>query len=178
MFCGQRLTAVMGWANTGYKLATMAPTDKNAVPPLEDDERRTPWPFLIAVAIVVLVLGAIGVMHVVRPAEDRLTEESKVSRTINDYYTAQNALNYSNFRALTCAAQRDSADFPSEEAFSTEQTEAREADGQIEISNISETVVNGDRATANVHSFRKQKTQTQITPVTLVKESDSWKVCS
>lgn len=152
--------------------------DKNTELPIIDDERRTPWPFIIAVAIVVIVLGAIGVMHVVRPAEDRLTEESKVSRTINDYYTARNAINYSNFRALTCAAERDSVEFPTEEVFSTENTRDREADGQIEISDISETVVNGDRATANVHWFRQQKTQTQITPVTLVKESDNWKVCS
>lgn len=190
----QRLTAVTQRANTGYKLAIMASTDSGAdraraggdnksKPPVQedlivDDERRTPWPFIIAVAIVVLVLGAVGVMHVVRPAEDRLTEDSKVSRVINDYYTAKNAINYSNFRALTCATDRDSVDFPAEEAFTTENTDAREADGQVEISNISETVVNGDRATANVHWFRKEKTQTQITPVTLVKESDDWKVCA
>lgn len=143
-----------------------------------DDERRTLWPFIIAVTIVVIVVGAIGVMHVVRPAEDRLTDESKVSRVINDYYTAKNAINYNNFRALTCATGRDSVDFPTEEAFTTENTNAREADGQVEISNISETVVNGDRATANVHWFRTQKTQTQITAVTLVKESADWKVCA
>lgn len=172
-------------ANTGYKLATMASTDsgsdrgdKNSEPPLVDDERRTPWPFIIAVAIVVLVLGTIGVMHVVRPADDRLTDESKVSRTVNDYYTAQNALNFNNFRALTCASERDSADFPTEDEFTAQNTEAREADGQIEISNISETVINGDRATANVHWFRTEKTQTQITPVVLVREGDAWKVCA
>ncbi len=164
----------------GYKLATMASTsrtDKNPEPDF-GDERRTPWPFIVAVAIVVLVLGAVGVMHVVRPAEDRLTDEAQVTRVINDYYTATNAINYTNFRAFTCTANLDSVDFPTEEAFTIENTQQRDADGQIEIKNISETVVDGDRATANVHWFRKEKTQTQITPVALVRESDQWKVCA
>ena len=38
------------------------------------------------------------------------------------------------------------------------------------MSNISETVVNGDRATANVHWFREAKSETKITPIVPVNE--------
>jgi hypothetical protein len=146
-------------------------------PPI-DDEPRTLWPFLVAVAIVVLTLGAIAVTYVVRPTDERLTEEAKVTRSINDYYTAKNAINYANFRANTCAADLGSVDFPSEDEFKIENTDERDADGAIEIGDISETVVNDNRATANVHWFRKERPETQITPVVLVNEEDNWKVCS
>ena len=136
------------------------------------------WPFLVAVAIVVVTLGAIGVTYVVRPADERLTEEAKVTRSINDYYTAKNAIDYPNFRAATCAADTSSVDFPTEDEFIIENTDARDADGAIEIDDISESVVNGNRATANVHWSRKEKTETQITGVVLVNEEGDWKVCS
>jgi hypothetical protein len=136
------------------------------------------WPFLVAVAIVVLTLGAIAVTYVVRPTDERLSEQDRISRSINDYYTAKNAVNYTNFRANTCAAELGSVDFPNEDEFAIENTDARNADGAIEIDDISETVVNDNRATANVHWSRKQKAETQITQVVLVNEGDNWKVCS
>jgi hypothetical protein len=136
------------------------------------------WPFLIAVVIVVLALGTIGVTYVVRPADERLTEEAKVARSINDHYTAKNAVNYPNFRAATCTADLSSVDFPTEDEFTIENTDARDADGAIEIDDISETVVNGNRATANIHWSRKEKDETQITGVVLVNEDGDWKVCS
>jgi hypothetical protein len=136
------------------------------------------WPFLVAVAIVVLTLGVIAVTYVVRPTDERLSEQDRISRSINDYYTAKNAVNYTNFRANTCAAELGSVDFPNEDEFAIENTDARNADGAIEIDDISETVVNDNRATANVHWSRKQKAETQITQVVLVNEGDNWKVCS
>jgi hypothetical protein len=151
--------------------------DRNPQPPI-DDERRALWPFVAAVAIVVLALGAIAVTYVVRPADERLTEQSKVSRAINDYYTAKNAINYTNFRANTCAAELNSVDFPTEDEFTIENTDARDADGQIEIDDISETVINDNRATANIHWSRKETSDTQITQVVLVHEDNNWKVCA
>lgn len=151
---------------------------KETEPEVFDDERRTIWPFAVAVVIMVVVLGAIVLMQVLRPAEDRLTDQAKVTHAINDYYTAQNAINYTSYRAVFCTAELESADFPTQDEFRAEYQEARDADGKIEVENISETVVNGDRATANVHWFREEKSETTITPIVLVKEAGNWKVCS
>ncbi|PXW35520.1 UNVERIFIED_CONTAM: hypothetical protein DES50_101466 [Williamsia faeni] len=151
---------------------------KKAEPEVFDDERRTLWPFLVAAAIMVLVLVAIVLMQVLRPAEDRMTDQARVTHAVNDYYTAQNAINYASYRAVFCSAKLDSADFPTQEEFTSENRDARDADGKIEVSNISETVVNGDRATANVHWYREHKSETKITPIVLVNENGNWKVCA
>lgn len=151
---------------------------KKAEPEVFDDERRTIWPFLVAAIIMAVVLVAIVLMQVLRPSEDRLTDQAKVTRTINDYYTSQNAINYTSYRAVFCAAELNSPDFPTQDQFTTENRDARDADGKIEVSNISETVVNGDRATANAHWFREQKNETTITSIVLVNENGNWKVCA
>lgn len=188
-YLAHRLTLVAARANTGVKLAAMAGSDsgagrarsvggKKTEPEVFDDERRTIWPFLVAATIMVVVLIAIVLMQVLRPAEERLTDQAKVTRVVNDYYTAQNAINYTSYRAVFCSAELNSADFPTQEAFTNENRDARDADGKIEVSNISETVVNGDRATANVHWFREHKSETKITPIVLVNEDGNWKVCA
>ena len=122
-YLAYRLTLVAGRANAGDKLAAMVGSDsgagrersaggKKAEPEVFDDERRTLWPFLVAAAIMVVVLVAIVLMQVLRPAEDRLTDQAQVTHAVNDYYTAQNAINYASYRAVFCSAELDSAGLP------------------------------------------------------------------
>ncbi|MBT0566163.1 hypothetical protein [Williamsia sp. CHRR-6] len=148
----------------------------------DDADQPTPgWkaalPFIIAVAVVVIVVGAVGIMHIVRPASDRLTEPAKVTRAINDYYTAKNALNYQNFQKASCSKDVAASGFPTQQQFADDTRAARAGNGNIVITDITETAINGTTATANVHWHYNDKPDTTIFPLTLARDGETWKVC-
>lgn len=160
----------------------MASTDTSATPASPDGDPADPgWraaaPFIIAVVIVILALGTIGLFHIVRPSSERLTDTAKVSRVINDYYTAKNSLTYDKFRDASCAADLASPSFPSASSFRTAAQRSREEHGNIVVTDITETAVDGGTATANMHWNYLKNPSNQIVQIALVKQGDDWKIC-
>lgn len=159
----------------------MATTDSSAHPSgpdaPDDPGWKAAWPFLVAVVIVVLALGAIGLFHVLRPASERLTDTAKITHAINDYYTAKNSITYDKFRDASCATDQKSATFPSAATFRDAAQRSRDEHGNIVVTDITETAVNGGTATANMHWNYNKNPSNQILPLALVKQGDDWKVC-
>ncbi|WHU47590.1 hypothetical protein QNM97_00800 [Gordonia sp. L191] len=156
---------------------------KRAGPDVVPDEPVTPswrnaWPFWVALVVVVLAAGGIALSYVFRPAEDRASDSAKVQYAINDLYTARNNVDYTAFREHTCGADLNSAGFPSQPEFATQNRQSLETNGRIVIPTISDVTVSGDRATATVHwHFDKKSDQTQTTKVAAIREDGNWKVC-
>ncbi|WP_328858958.1 hypothetical protein OG579_09705 [Williamsia herbipolensis] len=143
----------------------------------DDPGWKAAWPFLVAVVIVVLAVGTIALFHVIKPGSERLTESAKVTRAINDYYTAKNAVNYDQFRTLSCPADLLQPSFPTADAFEKSGQASRAEHGTITITDITETAVTGSSATANMHWRYTKNPKDEVLPITLVKSSEDWKVC-
>ncbi|GAB88087.1 Rv0361 family membrane protein [Gordonia rhizosphera] len=137
------------------------------------------WPFLVALAVVLVGVIWIATSYLMRPADDRMSDGARVQHAIDDLYTARGQLDYASFRAATCAADLASDSFPSETAFLEQNRASLEENGPIVIPEISDITVSGDRATAQVHwHFDDKPDQEQTTDVVVVREDGDWKVCT
>ncbi|MGC4934677.1 hypothetical protein ACLQ3C_13465 [Gordonia sp. DT30] len=152
-------------------------------PEAVDDEPAAPswrkaWPFLVALLVVVLAAAGIGLSYLFRPAQERAGDSAQVQYAINDLYTARNNVDYTAFRDHTCSVDVNSAGFPAQPEFATENRQSLERNGRIVIPEITDLKVSGDRARATVHwHFDKQSDETQTTKVAAVREDGNWKVC-
>lgn len=136
------------------------------------------WPFLAALGFMVVLLVVLGLSLFFRPAEDRVSDDTRVQYAINDNYTARNALDYEAFRASSCEADLADDEFPSEQEFLAEHERSREDNGQINIPLISDLVVEGQRATAKVHwHYEERPDDETVTEVVVIEENGDWKVC-
>lgn len=137
------------------------------------------WPFLAAVIVIVLAVGAVLISNVIEPGDEKLTDSAQVQHAINDSYTARNGLDYAKFQSVTCTKVRTAGDFPDESAFVEQNRQSRDQFGKIVIPEITDVVVDGDRATAKVHwNFEKSGSDAKtVTSVVVVREGDEWKVC-
>ncbi|MEO9328006.1 Rv0361 family membrane protein [Gordonia aurantiaca] len=137
------------------------------------------WPFFVAFGLVALFVLGIVLSNISRPAEERVSDDAKVQYAINDLYSARNGADYAKFRGATCAADLAKPDFPSEADFVADSKASVEKNGQIEIPEITDLVVNGDRATAKVHwHHEKSSGDEQVADTIVVRENGEWKVCS
>ncbi len=148
-----------------------------------DDDRTASrgalWPFIAAVAVIVIGVGAVVLSNLLRPSDDRVTDSTQVQYAINDNYTARNGIDYAKYRASTCSSVHDAGDFPTEATFVADNQRSRDEFGKILIPEITDVVVDGDRATAQVHwHFEKKGSDAKtVTSTVVVREGDQWKVC-
>ncbi|GAB19188.1 hypothetical protein GOEFS_076_00170 [Gordonia effusa NBRC 100432] len=147
----------------------------------DDQSPRTGniWPFAAAVIVIVLAVGGVLLSNVLRPSDDRVSDSAQVQYAINDSYTARNSLDYAKYRSTMCADVVDAADFPTEQVFVEENRRSRETFGKILIPEIADVMIDGNRATAQVHwHFENKGSDAKtVTPTTVVREGDEWKVC-
>ncbi|MCR5979151.1 hypothetical protein GDN83_15660 [Gordonia jinghuaiqii] len=140
---------------------------------------RNAWPFFVAVGVVGIAVLSIVVSNITRPPEERVGDSAQVQYAINDHYTARNGPNYAEYRANTCAADLAAADFVTEEQFVSDNKQSLAENGHIEIPEITDLVVDGDRATATVHWHYDNTPDTEnVVETTVVRENGEWKVCS
>lgn len=140
---------------------------------------KNAWPFFVAAGLVGLFVLGIVLSSISRPPEDRVSADALVQYAINDQYTARNGPNYAEYRANTCDADLNKVEFVSEARFLAENQASLDANGPIEIPEITDLVVDGDRATAKVHWHYKDKPDDkQVVDTTVVRENGEWKVCS
>lgn len=151
----------------------------------DDDDADTPrtwkdaWPFLVALGIVVVLAAGIGISYLVRPADERMSDSALVQHAINNAYTARNEVDYAKYRDSVCVADTKASTFPTEEQFVEENRTSMDSNGPIEIPEITDLTVSGDRASAQVHwHFEKSEDKTQVTDTVVVREDGDWKVCT
>ncbi|GEE00026.1 hypothetical protein nbrc107696_04720 [Gordonia spumicola] len=145
-----------------------------------DDERPKTWkdalPFIIALVVVVIAVGAIFISHKVQPSEDRVSDSTKVQYVVNDMYSARNSLNYELYRSSQCEKNLSAEGFPTAAQFAEANRDPR--DGAFVIPEM-DVEVAGDRAAVTVHEKRKNTgDKVTKTELTVVKIGDDWKVCA
>ena len=106
-------------------------------------------PFLAALAIIVLVVIAIGLFNF--SGADELSEDQQVARTAVGQNDALQRQNYADFRKYTCEAQQGN-----EADIIARQRDSVAKHGERFVDDVTNVVIDGDRANCNGDlSFRQ-----------------------
>ncbi|WP_102141450.1 lumazine-binding protein [Mycobacterium hubeiense] len=129
-------------------------------------------PFLAALAIIVLVVIAIGLINFFQG--DDQSEDKAVATAAVGQNDALQRQNFADFRAYTCRAEHGT-----ESDFLARQRESVAEKGERYVDGVSNVVIEGDRATATVtyHFGKTPDTKTGVETM-FVREDGAWKVCS
>jgi hypothetical protein len=135
-------------------------------------DRPTIAPFLGALAIIVLVVMAMVLFNVF--GSDEVPADQQVGRAAAGQNDALQRQNYADFRTYTCRAQRGS-----EADVLARQRDSLTKRGERFVDDITDVVIDGDRARAKVtyHFDKAPDTKTDVA-MTFVREDGAWKVCS
>ena len=129
-------------------------------------------PFLAALAIIVVVVIAIGLFNFF--GTDELPEDQQVARTAVGQNDALQRQNYADFRKYTCEAQQGN-----EADILVRQRDSVAKHGERFVDDVTNVVMDGDRATATVtYHFDKAPDTKSGVATTFVREGGAWKVCS
>jgi uncharacterized protein HemX len=129
-------------------------------------------PFLAALAIIVVVVIAIGLFNFF--GSDDLTEDQQVARAAVGQNDALQRQNYADFRNYTCEAQQGT-----EADILARQRDSVTKQGERFVDDVTNVVIDGDRATATVtYHFDKAPDAKTGVATTFVREHGAWKVCS
>jgi hypothetical protein len=137
-----------------------------------DADRPTITPFLAALAIIVLVVIAIGLFNVF--GDDELPADQQVARAAVGQNDALQRQDYTAFRSYTCRGSQ-----ASEADILAHQRDSVSKHGERYVDDVTDVVIDGDRATAKVtyHFDKAPDTKTGVA-MTFVREDGAWKVCS
>jgi len=138
-----------------------------------EENRSTPAPMLIALAVAVVALIAFfGVRSCGGP--ETVPDEAAVGRAVVGQNDALQRGSYADFRTFTCASQQGV-----ESQVLADQRQSADAKGARYVEDVKDIAVTGERATATVvYHFEKAKDDKLSTPMTFVREDGTWKVCS
>jgi hypothetical protein len=147
-------------------------TDPEEDPADSPADRPTMAPFLGALAIIVLVVITIGLFTIfgkTDPPEDQQVGGAAVGQ--NDALQRQS---YADFRTYTCRGQQGA-----ETDFLARQRDSVAKHGERFVDDVTDVVIDGDRATAKVTYHFDKAPDTKIgVAMTFVREDGAWKVCS
>jgi hypothetical protein len=137
-----------------------------------DPGRPTVTPFLAALAIIVVVVIAIGLFNFF--GDDERPADQQVARAAVGQNDALQRQNYADFRSYTCKDQHGT-----ETEILARQRDSVAKRGERFVDDVTDVVIDGDRATATVtyHFDKAPDTKTGVAS-TFVREDGAWKVCS
>ena len=140
--------------------------------PKGDADRPTMAPFLGALAIIVLVVIAIWLFNVF--GTDDVPPDQQVGKAAVGQNDALQRQHYADFRTYTCRSQRGA-----EADILARQRDSVAKRGERFVDDVTDIVVDGDRATAKVtyHFGKAPDTKTGVA-MTFTREDGAWKVCS
>jgi hypothetical protein len=135
-------------------------------------DRPTIAPFLGALAILGLVVIAIVLFNVF--GSDDVPADQQIGRAAVGQNDALQRQNYADFRTYTCRNQQGV-----ETDILARQRDSVAKRGGRFVDDVTEVVIDGDRATAKVtyHFDKAPETKTGVA-MTFVREDGAWKVCS
>jgi hypothetical protein len=135
-------------------------------------DRPTMAPFLGALAIIVLVVIAIGLVNIA--GKNHPSDNQQISRAAAGQNDALQRQSYADFRTYTCRDQQGI-----EADILARQRDSVAKRGERFVDDVTDVVIDGDRATAKVtYHFGKAPDTKAGVPVTFVREDGAWKVCS
>jgi hypothetical protein len=140
------------------------------------DERAndgsSPMPILIALGVVAVILIGLGISWLFRG--DGLSEDQRVARAAVGQNDALQRENYSDFRKFTCVAHQGA-----EADVLARQRQSKASQGARYVDDVTDQVINGDKATATVvYHFEKAAQDKVKASMAFVREGGDWKVCS
>jgi hypothetical protein len=137
-----------------------------------DADRPTMAPFLGALAIIVLVVITVGLFNIF--GKNDVPEDQQVGRAAVGQNDALQRQNYTDFRTYTCRDQQSV-----EADVLARQRDSVAKRGERFVDDVTDVVIDGDRATAKVtyHFDKAPDTKTGIA-MSFVREDGAWKVCS
>lgn len=142
------------------------------MPESEPADRPTTAPFLAALAIIVLVIIAVGLFNLL--GSDEPSVDQQIVRAVVGQNDALQRQSYADFRSYTCAAER-----LSETDMLADQRDSVDKRGERFVDDVTDVAVEGDRATANVtYHFDKAPDAKTSVQMSFVREDGAWKVCS
>jgi hypothetical protein len=135
-------------------------------------DRPTMGPFLGALAIIVLVVIAIGLLNMF--GDDDVSPDVQVGRAAVGQNDALQRQNYTDFRAYTCRDQQGG-----EADVLARQRDSVAKRGERFVDDVTDVAIDGDHATAKVtyHFGKAPDTKTGVA-MTFTREDGAWKVCS
>jgi hypothetical protein len=138
----------------------------------DDDQTSTPWPFIAATAIFVIVVISVVVYTMTRG--DGLSEEQCVGRAAVGQNDALQRVNYADFRKFTCPTEQST-----EAAVIAAQRDSAAKYGARFVDDVKDVKIDGDRAIGNVsYHFDKDANNKRSSPMVFAKQDGEWKVCS
>ena len=138
----------------------------------EPTDRPTVAPFLAALAIIVLVVIAIGLFNAF--GGDGLSEEQRVGRAAVGQNDGLQREDYGGFRDYTCRAQQGN-----ESEVLARQRDSLAKRGHRSVEDVINVVIDGDKATAVVqYQFEHVPDTSSGAEMSFVREDGAWKVCS
>ena len=142
------------------------------MPESPDPDSPTMAPFLGALAIIVVVVIAVGLFNFF--GDDGPTDEQRVGEAAVAQNDALQRESYPDFREYTCRAEH-----AQESEFLARQRDSAAEQGARFIDGVSDVSVDGDSATGTVtyHFDKAPDTKTSVA-TTFVREDGTWKVCS
>ncbi|MCV7177121.1 Rv0361 family membrane protein [Mycolicibacterium sphagni] len=137
-----------------------------------EDDRSSPMPILIALGVAVLVLAAVGIAWLF--SNKPMSEDVKVGRAAVGQNDALQRKNYGDFRKFTCAAQQGK-----EAEVLAHQDKSTADHGARYVDDVTGVTIDGDRASGTVvYHFEHAPDDKIKVPMTFVRESGEWTVCS
>ena len=129
-------------------------------------------PFLGALAIIVLVVIAIWLFNVF--GTNDVPADQQVGKAAVGQNDALQRQHYADFRTYTCRNQRGA-----EADVLAQQRDSVAKRGERFVDDVTDVVIDGDRATAKViyHFDKAPDTKTGVA-MTFTREDGAWKVCS
>ncbi len=129
-------------------------------------------PFLGALAIIVLVVIAIWLFNVF--GTDDVPPDQQVGKAAVGQNDALQRQHYADFRIYTCRDQQGA-----EADVLARQRDSVAKRGERFVDDVTDVVIDGDRATAKVtyHFDKEPDTKTGVA-MTFTREDGAWKVCS
>lgn len=133
-------------------------------PAADGPDGGTPWPFMGALLIVVLlILGVVGA-QMLSPAQNELSDDERIDRTVADYVSAHNENDTDILARLRCA------ELPAQEA------PLADVEGNVQLQATQDIAVDGDRATVDVRVTVDGTSQIETWQV--VRVDSVWRVCT
>lgn len=133
-------------------------------PAADDPDGGTPWPFMGALLIVVLLIVGVVGAQMLSPAQDELSDEQRIERTVADYVSAHNETDTEILARLRCA------ELPEQEA------PLADVEGNVQLQATQDIAVDGDRATVDVRATVDGTSQIETWQV--VRVDSVWRVCT
>ncbi len=144
-----------------------------------DQRPPTPWPFIIAASVVVLLLAGIFLAARFAPAEDNVTQAQLLTDSISEHIRAQNEGDADLLRASTCDEQVSQLITGSDADYASAREQGVAENGRLTVDGTpTDYEVNGDRGIVTVPTRFEGTDATETQEWRFVRVDENWLVCN